>query len=734
MDDGRHAFQRGDIEGAVSSWQEAVQGYAATQQLQAQIAALMHLAGAYEALGHSDRAEGSLRTALRLAETTSDRTQAPLILGRLAELALATNSLDEAERLVNEAWARARKLDDGGITATILHTRGNLLMIRQQWFDALAAYRHSAKLAQQAQQPGIAARALVYAAMAAERDDQAHTARAFLHEARAHLRQVSPSHDSAYELLLIGHVYHRLAKDTPNLVLQAATAFQASADLAQTLQDQRTLSYAWGYLGQLYEEAQRYQEALTLTRRAALAAQQLQAPESLYLWQWQTGRLLRVLGELQPALDAYGRAVETVQSMHAALLQTQLGIRGPFRETVGSLYFEFAELLLQQASALETSQQQTVPPQYEVYVQRAQDVIEQFKTAELRDYFGDACVAAARPRETALAGVSSDAAVVYPILLPERTELLVSLSDGIKRIVVSVPGPQLERRARFLRNALQDRDPVRYLRHAKHLYRWLIQPLEADIATEAIKTLVFVPDGALRLIPLAALHDGERYLIEKYAVAITPSLTLTDPQPVSRDTLRALAAGMTEAAEGFSPLPLVGEELRAIRNLYGGIVLLDEDFSASQLDTTLRQGRFGIVHIASHGQFATNAAESFLLTTEGRLTLPQLAQIVGRQRFRTQPLELLTLSACETAQGDDRAALGLAGVAIQAGARSALATLWKVSDEATAALMRAFYQHLSKPGVSRAQALQRAQMALLKELRFAEPFFWAPFLLINNWL
>ena len=163
-------------------------------------------------------------------------------------------------------------------------------------------------------------------------------------------------------------------------------------------------------------------------------------------------------------------------------------------------------------------------------------------------------------------------------------------------------------------------------------------------------------------------------------------------------------------------------------------MLLDQAFSPEQLDATLRRGRFGIVHIAAHGHFAPEAAASFLVTAQGKLTMAQLAQSVERLRFRDQPLELLTLSACETAQGDDRAALGLAGIAIQAGARSAIATLWRVADEATAVLMRALYQHLRTPGVSRAQALRQAQLALLKEPRYADPFFWAPFLLLNNWL
>jgi CHAT domain-containing protein len=141
-----------------------------------------------------------------------------------------------------------------------------------------------------------------------------------------------------------------------------------------------------------------------------------------------------------------------------------------------------------------------------------------------------------------------------------------------------------------------------------------------------------------------------------------------------------------------------------------------------------------MVHIAAHGRFASEAAASFLVTAQGKLTMAQLAQSVERLRFREQPLELLTLSACETAQGDDRAALGLAGVAIQAGARSAIATLWRVADEATVVLMQTFYQHLRTPGVSRAHALQQAQLRLLTEPRYADPFFWAPFLLLNNWL
>jgi CHAT domain-containing protein len=322
--------------------------------------------------------------------------------------------------------------------------------------------------------------------------------------------------------------------------------------------------------------------------------------------------------------------------------------------------------------------------------------------------------------------------IVYPILLPDRTDVLVSLPTGITRVEVPVTGPDLEQRVRIFRNALHDRDPLRYLHHAQTLYTWFIRPLEAVMAAGRIQTIVVVPDGALRLLPLAALHDGQQFLVEKYALAMTPSLTLTDPRPLPPGKVQMLAAGLSGAVAGFPPIPRVAEELSRVQQLSGGTVLREQDFSPERLDTILRQGTFDIVHLATHGQFAAEAAESFLLTAQGKLTMQHLAQIISRLRFRDRPLELLTLSACETASGDDRAALGLAGVALQAGARSAVATLWLVHDEAAAVLMGAFYRSLHTPGVSRARALQQAQLTLLKNPTYADPFFWAPFLLLNN--
>src|SRR5262249_29890775 len=269
--------------------------------------------------------------------------------------------------------------------------------------------------------------------------------------------------------------------------------------------------------------------------------------------------------DLPAALEAYGRAIATVQTMRPELLHGAGRAPTAFRATFGPLYFELVALFLRQAAALETQDQGTLSAQYAQDLQQARATTEQFKTAELRDYFGDECVDAARPRITALEHVSADTAIVYPVLLPDRTELLVSLPSGLKRLVVPVSGPDLEQSVTILRNAVQDRDPLRYLQHAQRLYTWLIRPLEADLAAWPIQTIVLVPDGALRLLPLAALHDGQRFLVEKYALAVTPSLTLTEPRPLAEDKPPVLAVGLSGPFEGYGPLPWVPKELHSIQ-------------------------------------------------------------------------------------------------------------------------------------------------------------------------
>ena len=732
MERGVNAFQRGDFELAVLSWMDAARLYESEQRLSQQSSALIQMAQAYQALGQYRDALKNLELASLLAERSGNRTQAALALGAMGDVYIATGPAETALKYLQEALHAAKELSNDALSAIILNNLGNLLSAQKKYPDAIAAYNESATLAERGNNPSLIAMALINAATASIQDKQVSSAKALLDRASALTEALPPTHDKAAGLINIGLAYLSLrpgladVKDA--LLLAAHQSFSAAGTVADSIGDRRLASYAWGNLGKLYEEENRYQEALQLTRRATFAAQQVNAPESLYRWEWQTGRLLAKLGSVDDAIGAYRRAVRTLQSIRPELSVSYGTPQSSFRETIGPVYFELVDLLLQRAASLPDHDQAGA------YLIEARESVELFKTAELRDYFRDDCVDNALSKVTKLDAIAKSAVVIYPIILPDRTELLVSLPTGLKRILVPVGAETLTKEVREFRRKLEKRTTREYLPHAQQLYDWLIRPLQADLTSSAIDTLVFVPDGALRTIPMAALHDGKQFLIAKYAVGITPSLSLSDPRPIKRENMKVLAVGVTEAVQGFPALPNVAAELEALQTLLGSENLVDRQFLASNLEKKLKQEQFSIVHVASHGEFGNEVDKTFLLTFDDKLSLDRLNQMVGVFRFRDDPLELLTLSACDTAAGDDRAALGLAGMAIKAGARSALATLWNINDEASVDLVLDFYREIKDSSVSRAAALQHAQLKLLDNPRYEHPGFWSAFLMINNWL
>ena len=280
---------------------------------------------------------------------------------------------------------------------------------------------------------------------------------------------------------------------------------------------------------------------------------------------------------------------------------------------------------------------------------------------------------------------------------------------------------------------------------AQQLYAQLIQPFEAELTASGTNTLVFVHDGFLRNIPMAALYDGQQYLIQRFAVATTPSLSLTAPAAEGRD-LRVLALGLSQPAvmdtgRQFPGLKSVPAELAFIaEELPGSTTLLNQEFTIDRLEQTLGTNTYPILHLATHGQFSTIPEDTFVITgpeadgTSRELTFGQLEVLLRQTSPNADPIDLITLTACETATGDDRATLGLAGVAIRAGARTAIASLWKVDDAAAAQLIRDFYANLQNSSFSKAQALQMAQIAAIERAGTqTNPGTWAPLILVGNW-
>jgi CHAT domain-containing protein len=366
------------------------------------------------------------------------------------------------------------------------------------------------------------------------------------------------------------------------------------------------------------------------------------------------------------------------------LVAVNPAVQFSFQESVEPIHRELVSLILspeREASAAD--------------LETARETIEALQLAELDNFFREACLDATA---VDIDRLDQRAAVIYPVILSDRLEVILSLPDqSLQHYATPVSASDFNQTIESLQQFLVLRVGNQYLPYSQQLYDWLIRPLVADLSASPVDTLVFVLDGELRNIPMSALHDGEQFLLEKYNLALTPGLQLVNPRPLQSQTLRVLTAGLSESRLGFSALPNVINEVNQIQSTVPtAAVLLNETFTVKALSDSLTVEGSPIVHLATHGQFSSSNQDTFVLTWNDRLNINTLNDLLQTSELNENgPIELLVLSACETATGDKQAALGMAGMAVRSGARSTIATLWQINDEATAELMSALYQQLA---------------------------------------
>lgn len=730
----RDALTRGAFAQSAGLSSQAREGFAAAGDTRRFIDATLAHAAAQQALGRRRAAVAAATDALEAAALLDD--PAMTLAARVARGSAAMQSQDSeiADADLSEAAALLEshpRLAPASAWVEI----GNLRAAGGDIEAALQAYDRAAG---EAADPGMRATALANAALAAAAAGE--TSR--LDAARAAADALPDSYARGHLLLTLASAAAEASSpaipDVPvptraALSRQAFDLAVAAGEVGVRLDHAALQSYAAGQIADLYARQRQSDEALATARRAAFLAQRSGNADAIFRRQWRLGQLLRDTGDADAALPAYRRALETLRNIRHDLA-ISIGTRNPrrtFRNTIGAVYYEAADLLLRRADALAGD-----PAAQQRALLEARDTIELLKNAELEDFFQDDCVNLIREKQKGIDVGLVNTAVVYMIPLADRTELLVTTPSGMRRFTSPVSDATVSAESQATRRFLEDAMDHSYRPHARRLYDWLVRPYAAELKSGGIDTLVFVPDGDLRTISMAALMDGNRFLIDDFAVAVSPALSLTDPQPLGqRRNVQLLAAGLSQSRENFAALPNVPAELDAIGRLYESQQLRDEAFVRQQFANRFRGEAFTIVHIASHGMFAGKAEETFLLTYDGRLKLNDLERLIQPSQFRGEPVELLTLSACQTAAGEDggRAALGLAGIAIKAGARSALATLWSVNDEASSALIGQFYAELrERPEQTKARALRAAQQRL-RESGYKHPYYWAPYLIIGNW-
>jgi CHAT domain-containing protein/tetratricopeptide (TPR) repeat protein len=506
---------------------------------------------------------------------------------------------------------------------------------------------------------------------------------------------------------------------------QIAEILATTAKRARSLGDKRAESYALGYLAGLYAQNQQWSDAQRLTSLALALA--VDAADIAYQWQWQLAFILKALGDTPRAIATYTEAVNTLQSLRSDLSATSRDVQFSFSERVEPVYRQLVDLLLQP--------NQTQPKNLE----QARDAIEALQIAELENLLRcNLRLASSSAPVERLADPA--AAIIYPIILDNRIEILLGLYEQpLRHYSISLPNElAIADRIETWRQKLQTPNNIGSdtVKESQQLYDWLLRPVAAELELNHVQTLVFVLNGSMRNIPIAALHDGQQYLIEKYALVVSPSLQLLQPKLVKGAKLEVLAAGISQKIPNFDApaLPEVSEELAQIKQLTNSVVLRNQQFTLHTLENRINKQPFSVVHLATHGQFSSDPNQTYIRAWDERIDVNQLKNLLQtRETSRPEVIDLLVLSACNTASGDKQAALGLAGVAVRAGARSTLASLWQVGDDSTAELMTKFYQELSSSAapITKAQALQSAQLELLH--KYKDPFYWTPYVLVGNW-
>ena len=500
--------------------------------------------------------------------------------------------------------------------------------------------------------------------------------------------------------------------------------------------DLRIQSYGLGYLGMLQTKHQALQTQTTPQQSISQAlslAKQINTPEIIYRWQWQLGRIYAEQKQRKFAIASYKASLITLASLRNDLSSLAKEIQFDFHQQIEPIYKEYVDLLL--TGSVSNRDLAT-----------AIDTIESLQVAELDNYFQDACTIS---NHRNIAQIDKDAAAIYTLTLPDRLEIIMAVNSAtvspaaasvtptFRHHTVPISQTELEKLVAQLRLNITEPDrAIEVQKLATKLYKLLLEPLEPDLAQIQPKNLVFIVDGILQTVPMSVLYDGEKYLLEKYAIAYTPGLRTIDFQDAAAKK-SFLAGGITKELQieeqEFSALKNVKTELGSFSNTDSQI-LLDRDFTTKNFSDRINNTSASYIHIATHGRFSSNPDRTFLLMWRELLTIKKFGELLqARQQKTNIPIDLLVLSACNTASGDRNAALGLAGVAVRSGAKTTLATLWQVNDESTAALMEIFYRHLKNH--HKAEALRLAQLELWQrsDRDWKVPSFWSAYITIGNW-
>jgi CHAT domain-containing protein len=726
---------------ALANWQQAHQIYVALQDKEGMMGTNINQAQAFQALGFYRQALLVLRSVqanLQKEPNSLLKVRSLHSLGntlvsmRFLRAKAGKAALEDdwgAQEILTAALQMAIEIRDQSATDQIKLSLGNIFQLTNAPAQAIEQYQ---AVINSTTSPLLKVQAQISLYRLAAQQETNADALVFLTNIKKDLDTIPASRSTIYAYVKLAKSIHKNQPDRladPALLRQVGELFTTAIGQARTIQDARGEAQAVGALGNLYQLTGQHQYAQKLTEQALVIAESLPAPDLAYRLQWQLGRILTITSpqNTTATITAYRQAVAHLKTLRNDLNASDADLQFSFRDSVEPVYRELVDLLLQDDGKILAANLTT-----------ARDLIESLQVAELENFLRQGCL---DTYTVPLDKIDRSAVVIYPIVLRDRVAIITSTpQQPLRYYSRPIAAARVQKLVTSLRERVEKQEfnaqeEEEFLQQSHQIYNLLIAPLAADLQKSKTKTLVFVLDGVLRNIPMSVLHDGKNYLFEKYNLALTPGLQLVPPQnSLDRRQYQAFLGGISEARQGFPAIGGVKKELAAISNLVPNQQLLNADFNQRQASSRLVSDDSSIVHLATHGQFSSKPEDTFILTWDSRLDLNQLNSLLQSRNIQSgKIIDLLVLSACQTASGDSRATLGLAGVAIRARTRSTIASLWSVNDQATQLLMTNLYQNLVTKKLGKAESLGLAQRSLLRSPQYRSPYYWAPFVLVGNW-
>ena len=779
--DAANAYHAGKYQQARSIWKSLLQQPELKPAHLAEIYSL--LAALSQQLGQPRKAVSFWQQAIAIYRSPSNtgQTKSPYLLATvLVEKAQAHNSLHQtafSRTLLREAINIAQQEDYTLIEATAYQALGNAQTIARDYSDAIFNYDQSLAAAQKINNSQLIVVALNnlsnsyqkksqllknQAQSAQESGDKSapdlfRTASAMAQLAWHYAREAVKKSESSQslfsaiailQLVELAKTYsmhqevelisvedylrrtHQILLSIPNSQRKASAliklahlqenpvgVLKSAIQVSQSIGDLPTQSLALGELGAYYEQKQEYDKALQLTHQARQIAGQINAANILYRWDWQAGRIHRSLGHREDAILAYQQAIASKQLIRSELARSNQDLTIDFRLEVEPVYRQLIELLLT-GNPKQSAQRQAL---------LVKDLL---RVSELGHFFGDDCLLPKAERENPHSPHSTLTTVINTIILEKNTYIILQLPDGqVKSLALPITAARMNQMVKQWRYDLENQENDRYLSLSRKLYQLLIKPIEPELAASETEQLVFVNDGILRNVPLAALQDGKQFLIEKYPISNSLGFDLK-LESAESSLIHVLAFGLTRGGEESPPLAHVKEELTNLGKITETNSFLDREFNLDNFVRETLQDKYNVIHIATHPQFSGIAGHTYLEAYKTKITLTELEQILS-QRARDSPLELLTLSACETAVGSSRAILGLAGVALRSNVEHVIGSLWSVYGREMASFTSDFYRYWLQDKLTLSEALRQAQLNLINQPDF-HPAIWSSLILIER--